>query len=279
MSQFGPFETRAEIMERSTRFVDLVVRNGDPNVTAWRIYGHGTLNDAYGPAHDATGGGTSGVGGTGPVAFINQVGRESGFRSPLLIQRRLGFLESRAQLRRMSRIMFDPDDYASLPGMPSERGNLYVRVQEFASTVGGWRTVMGALNTGDPVLGPIVVVPPVRFFGSPNGALSLTGNAPANTQAIAGGIVPVNESGQFPGPMHIILPRPASVRIRNTDPAVDLLFAFRYGQSMETVPFGEQVEVKGGVKELLLASADSGGGGAVAPTFNLTAVVNLGVEL
>jgi Kef-type K+ transport system membrane component KefB len=178
----------------------------------------------------------------------------------------------------MSRIVFDPDDYASLAEMPSDDELLFVRVQEFATTVGGWRTVLGVDDNGVPILGPIVVVPTAALFSRPRAPLSLTGNAPANTLAAAGGIVPLHEDSQTPNPMHIILPRPATIKLRNLG-SVGLLFAFGLEHPLETLSAGSEKEVVGGVKELLLASADNSGVAAVAPLFNITAVVNMGVSL
>lgn len=280
MGQFGPFETRVEIIERATRFVDLMIRNRDDNVTAYKVFGHRSLNDAYGDPTSATSGGTSKVLGTGPVEFIPYIGREQGFRSPLLIRRGLGRLISRSDLRRMSRVMFDPEDYASLPAMPSEEEILFVRTQEFAVTSAGFRTVLGPVNTGDAVLGPIVVIPSASFYGSPNAPLILSGLAPANTQAVVGAVTPVHEGGQDPNPMHIVFPRPGTVTLTNLSSTTDLLYSVGLGTQMGVLPTGAPpLYLDGGIKELLLASADNAGAGALAVAFSLSAIVNLGVEL
>lgn len=267
--QYGPFETRVQIIERSRQFVDLMIRNDDPNVTAYRIFGTRTLNDAYG---NPTG---SSVGGTFPsTAFVPNLNIQRSFRSPSIVRRRLGFLSSRAQLRKMSRLFYDPDDYASLPSMPSEQENVYIRVQEFALTAGGPRVVLGAVDTGNPILGPIVVVPPAKFFGYPEVPLILGGTAPGNTGAASGVNAPLNESMQVPNPMHIVLPRPGEVRLQNMDGVNDLLYTTGLGQPMATLAASDWVILPGGVKEILLA-----GDGATAPAFELSAVVNLGVDL
>lgn len=266
--QYGPFETRVQIIERVRHFADLMIRNDDPNVSAYRIYGASTLNDAYG---NPTG---SGVGGAAPAAFIPYLGLQAGFRSPMIIKRGLGRLESRAQLRRMSRIAYDPDDYASAAVMPAEEGLAFIRTQEFAITAAGFRTVLGAVDTGAPVLGPIVVLPTAGFYGSPNAPLTLAGIAPANTTAVAGANTPLNEGMQAPNPMHVVLPRPSGLVIRNLDAVNDLLYSFALGHPMLTVAAATSVAITGGVKEILLA-----GEGATSPAFELSVVVNLGVEL
>jgi hypothetical protein len=145
--------------------------------------------------------------------------------------------------------------------------------------VGGFREVLGAANNGDPVLGRIVIVPTHRLYGQPQAPLSLAGLAPTNTSAVVGGTTPLNEGSQLPNPMHIVLPRPSYVKLKNTSVATTLLYSFGLGLPLESLGATEEIEIVGGVKELLLASADNAGGAAVAPSFNLTAVVKLGLGL
>lgn len=266
---FGPFDTAVGLVERAHHLIDLILPTDDPNVTAYNLYGHKTLDDAYG---NPTG---SGVGGAGPVEFISNVGRNSSYRSPLIVERGHGRLTSRAQLRRRSRIIFDLDDYDSLTQMPSDTQALYVRVQEYAVTAGGFREVLGAVDTGDPVLGPIYVVPPRSFFRGPNGHLPLGGTAPGGTTATPGSIAPLNEDSQVPRMMHIILPRPGSITITNLDPANDLYYTFSLDDTVLSLAAGEvPVRTTPGVKEILLA-----GEGVNPVPFQLDVTVDLGVEL
>lgn len=253
-----PFDTRVEIMGRVPHMLELLIRNTDPKVSAYRVYGHRTLTDAYG---DPTG---SLVGGAGSVPFIPYIGRETSYRSNLIQKRRLGGLYSNADLRNMSRIFLDLDDFESIPELPSDEEILFLRVQEFAP--GGFRTILAGPDAGQPLLGAITVCPPPSYYGSSRAFLTLAGIAPAATGATAGNLPPRNESGLAPPPLDFVLPFTSGMFLHNNGTS-PLLYCAGWGLPMGFLENGDgPVEVPGGIKQLILA----GFGGAVDFTVTLS---------
>lgn len=141
--------------------------------------------------------------------------------------------------------------------LPHDQGVLYLRLQQRRRTTNALMTVQGAANTGDPILGPIVIVPPPQFFGMQTPLLSFQGRAPAGTTASFGNPPPVDPDIQIPNPMHIVLPRPArSLVLRNMDGANALFVSFGLGYPMTRLEIGEDLSYdQGSFKEIVLASA------------------------
>jgi hypothetical protein len=152
-----------------------------------------------------------------------------------------------------------------------------------ATLTGGgdsFATVQGTLNNGAPVLGPIYLLPRPGFMNTNLPSLTFTGTAPANTGAVPGEVSPVNVDGQLPNPMNIVLPRASDeITVNNLQAAggVNLLISLSLGMPMvEVEPQKSFVLADGGIKSVVVASADNGGGGAVAPTFTAWASIYSG---
>ncbi len=121
------------------------------------------MNDAYG---DPDG---SDVGGAGPTNMLEVVVNRVAI-SPALVNRQQVTEERRGQ----SSFVVDPADYAFL-----DDHILFVRVQERRAPA-GWLAIdaLAVHNPNMPLLGPIMPVPPVSFFGQSAGYLTLAGTAP-----------------------------------------------------------------------------------------------------
>ena len=244
---FGPFATRPGILQRSTDFVDLIVRN-TPEMKRLRLWGARTTDDAYG---NLVG---SGVGGAGASilmeANVGEIARS------LTEEKRWRVEESR---RGLTSFLFDVHDFALAPGsIGSDDDYLFVRVQEMRKTTDAWLQVPAGPNAGWDIQGPILVVPPaLYFFGMGGAALSVQGTAPSGTGCTFGHIPNLDETVTVPLPMHIVFPRPlTSVQIRNIDAANDLLVSYGLGQPMTRIlQGGSDIAIFGapGITEIVLA--------------------------
>lgn len=258
MSHYGPFATRVGMYQRFTNFIDLIVRNS-PDASAYRLWYASTLDDAYG---DPTNGGAGcGVGGSGGAVILEALEDQivqtvpNGVRSA----------QTKVAENRKGQTSFqiDPRD---IPVMDEQI--TFFRVQEFRRSVGDWLVVAGAINNGDPIQGPILVVPPVSVFGTPVGSYTLAGKAPSNTGCSAGAIPVIDTTVQTPPPMHIVLARPASsLLIRNEDSGASLLVSYGAGMPMLSIPHGEDLVTNYGhgkpvITEIFLAR-ESGDGACV----------------
>lgn len=275
MSHFGPYTSAVGLVERSSHLIDLQLLNR-PQVVAYRLWGHQNLNDAYGNPL-GTGGANSMVAGTGAVQML-EVQAGQAFRSAGVIQRKLGLYEE--GLQGTTRIFFDPDDFANDPqtDLPGDDGTLYVRVQEQPLTKAGFNVVSAAfINAAKPVLGPIYVVPPAKFFGMVGPPISLDGTAPANTGSVKGKVPNLTPDGQAPNPMHIVFPRHCrNFHLINRHATKILLLSFGLGDSMSSLGPGEDIMLYGNVKEVILAALENTGAGAVGIEFSIQAIVALG---
>lgn len=80
--------------------------------------------------------------------------------------------------------------------------------------------------------------------------------------------------------MHIVFPRPATIRLTNLAAGTSLLYSTGLGYPMAEIPAGGvPASIEGGIKDILLAGGDNTGAGAVSPAFSMTVVVNLGSDL
>lgn len=267
--------TTIECVQRATHFVDLALPTQSPDVSMFRLWAASSINDAYGE-YDAVGGGDSGVGGSGPVQFGPPIGRNSSYRSPLIQSRRIGMLSSASELQGRSRFIFDPDDFNSIDEMPLEANYSFIRVQDFPVALGAWHTVAGAVNNADPVLGSIYCLPPVGALTTNFSPITFTGDAPANTGALAGYSAPLNLAWQRPPVMALVFYRPIEIILHNNSEADTLLYSMSPGAPM--IPLGPGVEtntVARSVKYLFLASADSSGADAVSVNFSIHGSMDL----
>lgn len=269
MSQYGPYATSVGLIERAKNLMDLMVYNR-PQVSGFRLWGHKNLDDAYGNPSDGK------VGGTGAV-FIAEAPAGSLFRSPSIVRRRQGRVDE--SMRGQTRFILDLEDFVGdvATGLPSDVEALYVRVQERPVTTGAFNVVgAGLVNAAAPILGPIYVVPSAGFFGTRTPALGLQGKAPANTGCTAGLVPVLNADGQAANPMHVILPRQTSY-LRIVAGAQAMLVSFGLGDPMQKLAANATLELiqDGGAREILLASLDNAGAGAVVAPFSLQAVIAL----
>lgn len=264
-SRVSPYDTAPQFLERKTRYIDMMVRD-QPEVTAYRFWGAPTLDAAYGAP---TGSGMPGVGVTQAEAMF-EVERSNQYRSPSIIRRGLAWYGE--NLRGMSRVAWDPNDFVTDPAtsFPGDGETWFLRLQERRRTM-GWLVVNGAVDTGEPKLGSIYVLPPPSFFGQPQPGLTLAGTAPAGTGAVVGSVPPISPDMQVPNPMHIVLPRwTVSCFVNNTG-LNPLLCSSGWGLPMLEAGTNEDaIEFGGGIKELVLA----GSGGTT--TFDIYAVIAVG---
>lgn len=259
---FGPFNVAPRIVQRSTNFVDLIARNR-PGTDQYRLWGSPTVDDAYGNLAG------SGVGGAGPSEMLT-VFRDRMAQSISVIRRGWRVEESR---RGQSSFQFDPDDFLDPTLTAPFNGDAYpmfVRVQEYRG--GQWLAVpLGVpLNPGTPILGPILLVPPVDFYGRMGTAvITLQGIAPAGTGCTPGAFPVIDATLQTPLPMHILLPKVSSFKLTALAAGNNLLFASNLHDSMIQVnpdaplQFDDSLH---GLSELVLAAEGA------AASFSFTAV-------
>jgi len=264
MGSYGPFEARVGIYMRATNFVDLTVRDQE-DVTAWRLWGAPTLNDAYG---DPVG---SGVGGVWPTQML-QVEKGRMVASASVVRRGYAGLGPESR-KGVSSFVYDPDDFlapATPPPFLSDSETFYVRGQMRRRT--GWAEVpIGAPNNGGrPILGPIVVIPTVQAMGLASLVTILSGTAPSGTGAVLGRAPIFDETFQAPMPMHVVFPRAVTnLSITNLadDADVALLVSFGFGQpwlpifgGMGNLSQWSPDTLAGGTRELILATTAAAGG-------------------
>lgn len=260
----NPFLTYAGVLERSVHLAHLYTRS-QPEVVGYQVWGHTSVNDAYG---NPVG---SGVGGAGSAALF-QVNRGEFFRSPTL--RRKGLAAIPENRKGTTQFAFDPDDYTGVAGvaggLPLEEHWLCLRLQE--SRGGGLLNLAG--DPAKPVLGPIYLVPPASAYGMPGPSFTVTGTAPTGTTSTAG-LPPVYDEDLLldtPRPMHLVFSSPLrEFTLRNTS-GNDMLVSFGPGQPMMTLLTGMDTSLFNGMtKEMVLACPVGGGA-----TFSLHGVLGRG---
>jgi hypothetical protein len=129
--------------------------------------------------------------------------------------------------------------------------------------------VRGPVDTGKPILDPILVVPPTSFFTSRQGVLVIEGEAPSAQVNMFRGSVPTwNLDQQLPNPLHLVFPlAAASLRLRSTG---RLLYSLGAGSTVNLLPAGEERVLYGSISEICLSSDST----TVAAPFTLEASVN-----
>jgi hypothetical protein len=274
MNSYGPFSARVGILQRAPDFLDLVVRNR-PDVTAYRLWGAPTINDAYGAL---VGSGLGGTGGTALLdASVNTIAQSPSAQARYRVE------ECR---RGSTSFQLDIEDYVT-PVVPPPFGPdddfLFVRVQERRRTAGWLQVPAGAVNNPNwPIKGPILVVPSATFFGMAGAAITMQGMAPAGTGSPVGRPPVVDETVQDPLPMHLVTPRPiTSVSVRNIDPTEDLLISWGLGMPMTLVTAGDSFDIFGipGITEIVLAALSPGGSiGFAGCAFSIEAQIDLYAE-
>jgi hypothetical protein len=254
MSTYGPFSTRARLLQRSNRLADLIVRNR-PGTTGYRIWVAKTMVDAYGTWA------TSGLAGSGGTMVL-QAGAGRMAQSPTIMRSGRVVEESR---RGLTSFQLDLEDHLGADVGPDDHFH-FVRVQE--QRAGAWLEVPAgaALNPGNAVLGPILVLPTATQSGMAASVVSLYGEAPLATTCLPGDPPILDMALQVPPPLHLVFYAPAgSVTIRNLSNADSLLFSFGLGMTMALAPKTVEVIPTGGgysrpsVSEVVLAAEATAG--------------------
>jgi hypothetical protein len=150
------------------------------------------------------------------TAFITGVPINTWFRSPTLMRKRIGTYPD--SMTRLTRVSFDPDDYASAT-MNGDSVMQYIVVSEL--DVAG-----NTLSTS-----PVLIVPPTNFFATGRATLVVQGTAAA-TAAGTNGFPPSN------GPRALLPMFSDEVTFYNTDDTQDLFVSFGQGRQELTVPQG-----------------------------------------
>lgn len=264
--RFGPFNVAPRVIQRSTNFVDLLVRDR-PGTDMYRLWGANSVNNAYG---NPTG---SGVAGTGPTMMMTVPKGQMG-QSASVVRRGWRVEESR---KGQTSFQFDPDDYV-VPAVPppfvGDYAPNYVRLQE--NRAGAWLASAGPVDPGLILAGPILIIPPARFYGeSVAGTLNFTGIAPVGTGSSMGELPMFDPSLQSPQPMHIIFPKTCTnILVTPQEAGKTLLMSFGLDDPMITVqdsnPF--TMDSSRGIKEIVLAAKDA------ACPFNIHVVMGHMIE-
>lgn len=250
MKVLGPFDVSPRILQRSTGFTDLIVRNR-PGTDMYRLWGAKNVNEAYG---NIVG---SGVGTIDPTAMMDVL-RDTLGQSPTVVKRGWHIEESR---RGQTSFQFDVEDYVVPAIPPPFRGDeypVYIRLQE--NRAGQWLTVSGPVNHGKPILGPILAIPPAIFYGeSVGGTMNMVGIAPAGTGCVQGQPPVVDLTLQVPPPMHIIFPKTiTNILVSPQEAGKSVLMSFGLDDPMieiqNTIPF--TMDSSRGIHEIVIA-ADS----------------------
>ncbi len=204
--------TSAQLVERYPGFVDLAIRNRAA-VASYTLGGEVTLDGAYAGVTDFL---------TVPKGYT--------FRSKTL--RRTGQNRVEESNRGLTRIQYDPNDYASV-NLPGDGVIGFLRITETD-------------YAGNPLpTGPILVVPPSGYLKAGKSSIFLMGTAP--NVASPGNGLPAETS------MWIELPRfLEEVRLYN-DGASDIYISPGIGFPEMLVPSGEFVQIKElGTNEMLI---------------------------
>lgn len=160
--------------------------------------------------------------------------------------------------------------------LPPPETMVFFRLQQVKNGVPV--VVQGATNTGDPIMGPILPVPPSTWWTMPQAMLSLSGTAPASTTA-ASGITPQSvmdpDQQARPVPMHIVMPRLTdSCVIRNLDTTNSMFVALGLEHHYVEIPPETTSQSFGAIKEIVLA-----GSGANTINFVIDASIVMGRPL
>jgi len=207
-----------------------------PGIEFFELRGASRLNDAYGNV--------AGVGGFGTLPIM-RVPNGGQARSKAIQSRRLPAIEESG--RRLSRIVFDPDDFATpfnpaASYLPPDENTVFLRVAPFVTSTGAFMAE-----------GPIMIVPPPDFFSTKEPVFTVSGIAP---NLNIGAFPPNIPDVMPPESLNFMLPAyNTTLSIRNLDPLVPLFFSCHPGVSPTVVPGGTDVSVTGaGTPEFFFAA-------------------------
>lgn len=215
------------VVQRLPNFVDLAIPR-KAGVTEYRISGHYDLDTAF----------------SAPVPFIT-IAAGGSFRSPALCKTKRGQIAE--SNRGLTRVKFDPDDYANpVTGLPADPETIYLVLEEWSTAAGAWVRDGG-----------VKIVPWVGFFNTPRPLLTYQGTAPVVAGVTIGDLPPV-------GSLWVTMPRMTRWgKLRNQDEDVTLLFSQSPTEQLIELDPEEHFEFfESGPKEILLVS-----GGPTAVSF------------
>ncbi len=190
--------TIPRLQSRFAGYTTFLIRDPGPDVRTYRFYAADTLDNAFNSAN-----------------YLFSVDRLAFYRSPSLVQRRLGISDS--STRGLTKVCVNFEDYWQAGGTyPHDANQLFMRIAE-----------VNAAGVERPQ-GPILVVPPPGFYDVPRPAMTVSGTAP-DVAADPIGVPP-------DGAMQFAVPRATdNIRIRNLSGS-SLFVGFDAGQNEMTIP-------------------------------------------
>lgn len=278
--RFDPLDHYPGILERSANYIDLQVQIRDrPNVTGVRLWISAHPHHLYGPragVPDSLMNTAVPAAATASRVALLQSRPNQITRSASIIRRRLMFGDVS---RGICRFVFDPVDASVAEGVvlfaaiQQERMGLPVVTAD--GFTGRANQIKNAAfgDVGDPILGPIFVIPTVDQYSMAETTLVISAQAPAASAAmgVAGTTPNPHLDLNIVNPMHLIIPRPTtSITIRNTDAASALRVSLGLGQQIFEIPLGRERTFFGSVKEVCVQSA-----AAALCSFSIEANINL----
>lgn len=269
-------------LERKPGYFDLQI-NDRPGVVAYRLWASTNPEHLYG---ERTGTGMLAVGADNTARqLLFRVDQGKFYVSSSVKEAGHRFDE---QTRGITRMVFNLQDFftpAAPQPLPSDGQVTYFSVQQELATQpfvpgtvpGRPNVVKGATDTGDPILGPVLIMPETTFFSQSTPTILIDSFAPAGVAGVSmtvGDTPLLDLDLQNPNPQHIVFPRPTStLTIRATDAVEGLLVSFGTGGVVTSIPNGESRTIFGSVKDLLIGSDDA----VVASRFSIEASISLWV--
>lgn len=298
MSSFGGLAHYPGVLERKPGLIEFQVSmRAQPQTSGAILWASWHFNHLYG---DRTGSGMAGVTpAADPAARSALLAAASPpdgtARGPVAVSpsfrsgRKSNALAGGEVVRGTLRFILDVNDYptivAGVKTLPSDDHMLFVALNQIRPSQPvsgtGFRQVLvkGAVDTNDPVLGPILVVPPAGWWTLSEPTLILSGDAPqlgAGTTMGAAGTFPAPDLDlQVPNPLHLVFPRPTtSLTVRNTEAGGGETLRVSHGLfgQIYAIPPATERTYFGAVKEVCLMSANA----AATCAFSLEANINLG---
>jgi len=214
------------VISRVPGIIDLAIPV-EPGVTRYRIRGHRTVNDAFGP--------TGGVAGAGSIIIL-EAQSGSYFRSPSILRQKPARIVEESY-RNQTRIQFDILDYKAPTNLlPNDEQFLFLRMEKFHVAPAAYLAQ-----------GPILVIPPPGFYNTRYPSITFGAKAPGN-QALPGVIPPA-------GSMHLVFPYSVGeMTLENLNSSTGLLFSFGKNMPMMEVAGLVSITHTGEFSEVVFAN-------------------------
>lgn len=216
------------VILRRNNLVDLSIRRAE-NISRYRFRGHNNLDSSF----------------LVPAPMF-EVDSGLHYRSKSIREYGLGYVEDAK--RGLTKATFNPDDFVNGPIFPFGNNTLFLRMEEFNTTLGMY---------GPP--GPVIVIPPEDVWLRTKLSFVLYGTAYPSATATAG----------LPPPNDILCINMSlynqAMFMKNLDPATNMLFSTSPGGPMGVVPFGDEIMVEESGSNLLYLCSD----GAAAVNFSI----------